>query len=529
MSNKKHLDRLFQERFKDFEGTPDDAVWDAIHETLHGKNKKRRIIPLWWRIGGIAAGLVLLFTIGNVLLNTNSTATPDVNSIVDIKDAIKTENGTSPEAINPSSTNESSNSQVATSKGETLENNSKEEHELIDATRSENKLIKNTSSSQQVVNSNNRNNATSNNSSNTSYIKNKTSKVAANTSDKLNGSKIIKKERVIGTESLANNKEASQVDKNASENQSKPNTIDKSKADKLIKNNQKNPSEAVVKIDATQTKVDSIATQVDKAIEDKPSIFDELNKEDDKVADEDSNIDRWNVMPNIAPVYFNSLGKGSSIHSQFRNNDKSGQVNMSYGIAASYAITNKLSVRSGVNKVNVGYNTNDVIIYQGLEASLGGAGRSIETINYTDDAQAITVVTAANLEFSQVPDVVNNAIDASLDQNLGFVEVPLELAYKISDKKLGISVIGGMSALFLSNNEISSTLNGNRTLLGEANNIRTTSFSANFGLGMDYKLSEKFNINLEPVFKYQMNTFESKSGNFNPFIIGIYTGVSFKF
>ena len=66
-------------------------------------------------------------------------------------------------------------------------------------------------------------------------------------------------------------------------------------------------------------------------------------------------------------------------------------------------------------------------------------------------------------------------------------------------------------------------------LIGEANNINSTSYSANFGLGLDYSLSKQWNINLEPQFKYQLNTFNNTSGNFRPFFIGVYTGLSFKF
>ena len=71
MSDKKHIDRLFQERFKDFEATPSDAVWENIEAELNKKKKKRRIIPLWWRYAGIAALLVLLLTIGGLFLNSS--------------------------------------------------------------------------------------------------------------------------------------------------------------------------------------------------------------------------------------------------------------------------------------------------------------------------------------------------------------------------------------------------------------------------------------------------------------------------
>jgi len=44
MSDKKHIDRLFQEGFKDFEATPDDAVWKNIESKLTENKKKPRVI-----------------------------------------------------------------------------------------------------------------------------------------------------------------------------------------------------------------------------------------------------------------------------------------------------------------------------------------------------------------------------------------------------------------------------------------------------------------------------------------------------
>ena len=94
---------------------------------------------------------------------------------------------------------------------------------------------------------------------------------------------------------------------------------------------------------------------------------------------------------------------------------------------------------------------------------------------------------------------------------------------------MGFSIIGGFSALFLSNNEIYSVNKGQGSLLGKATNVNNTSYSANLGLGLDYKISKKVKLNLEPVFKYQLNTFNNTSGDFKPYFIGVYTGFSFKF
>ena len=71
MSDKKNIDRLFQEKLKDFEATPNDSVWDNISAELHSAKKRRKVIPIWWRAAGIAAALLLLFTISQLMLNNN--------------------------------------------------------------------------------------------------------------------------------------------------------------------------------------------------------------------------------------------------------------------------------------------------------------------------------------------------------------------------------------------------------------------------------------------------------------------------
>ena len=47
MNDKKNIDRLFQERFKDFEAVPDEQIWSNILDALHEK-KRKKVIPLWW-------------------------------------------------------------------------------------------------------------------------------------------------------------------------------------------------------------------------------------------------------------------------------------------------------------------------------------------------------------------------------------------------------------------------------------------------------------------------------------------------
>jgi hypothetical protein len=114
-------------------------------------------------------------------------------------------------------------------------------------------------------------------------------------------------------------------------------------------------------------------------------------------------------------------------------------------------------------------------------------------------------------------------------QQLGYLEVPVEVSYALVNNKFGVHVIGGVSSLFLVDNDVDLTSGNLTTQIGEANNVNDLNFSANFGIGLGYQFSQRLKLNVEPVFKYQLNTFSNVDGTFNPYTIGVYSGISFKF
>jgi hypothetical protein len=86
-----------------------------------------------------------------------------------------------------------------------------------------------------------------------------------------------------------------------------------------------------------------------------------------------------------------------------------------------------------------------------------------------------------------------------------------------------------MSTLVLNRNEIylqSSELN---LKIGEANNLNNVHFSGNLGLGLKYGFFKRLEARIEPVFKYQINTFNNDAGNFKPFVFGVYSGINYTF
>jgi hypothetical protein len=49
-------------------------------------------------------------------------------------------------------------------------------------------------------------------------------------------------------------------------------------------------------------------------------------------------------------------------------------------------------------------------------------------------------------------------------------------------------------------------------------------------MGMEYNLSDKLSLNLEPTFRYYLNPFSVTTGSFiHPYSFGIFSGVSYKF
>ena len=264
----------------------------------------------------------------------------------------------------------------------------------------------------------------------------------------------------------------------------------------------------------------------------KKSIYDEIAEQEEEIEVAETSESKWSAGPSIAPVYFDAIGEGSPVHSIFVPNSKSGDVNLSYGLAVSYEINKKLSIKTGVHKVDYGYNTNDVEFSASLE---GFGGGQIENIDYSLASRNIVVESQASNKnsFSEDKALDAAAQDPSLigvmAQQFGYLEIPLELNYTLVDSKFGVNLIGGLSSLFLVDNMVTLTSGELITEMGEANNLNNVNFSTNIGFGVNYKFSPKVQLNIEPVFKYQLNTFSDTAGDFQPFTIGVYSGLNFKF
>ncbi|PKA98354.1 outer membrane protein with beta-barrel domain [Flavobacteriaceae bacterium MAR_2009_75] len=521
--SKKNLDNLFQERFKDFGEAPDEKVWHAI-ETSLDKRKKKRVVPLWWTLGGVAALLAIALMVFNPL-NHN---TENIPNITNVESNQKDKNNN---ALTPSDKKESNT--VVKSNGPLEDSNSTSQSK-----KGANSLV------EQNVDQLNSKQSTSNSEQSLSSSATKSQLAQSNSSNP----KREKGEKLAS--SIEEQNSLSQTDSDIINS-----NLTKSDEDSFNKNTDrkevafstpKTEDDNVEDLESRQKSLDSEEQVVVKNEEaevlleeanQKKSILDAIEEQnEEKEALAEVAHSKWSAGPSVAPVYFNGAGNGSPIHSAFNQNSKSGNTNLSYGLGVAYQINEKLKVRSGIHKVNYGYDTDNVAFTSTLEAS---STEQIKNINYTPTAKNI-VVDSEIATFSSLSRPLNDlALDVSnasapsrtgsMAQQLGYLEVPLELDYALLDRKFGVNIVGGISSLFLLDNSVTLTSGDLTTEVGEANNVNDINFSTNIGFGVNYKFTPAIQFNVEPVFKYQLNTFSEVSGDFRPFTVGVYSGLNFRF
>ena len=71
MKQKKNIDQLFNERFANHQADPPSHVWDKVQARLE-KDKKDRVIAIWWKAAGVAASLALILSLAGLLDTSQS-------------------------------------------------------------------------------------------------------------------------------------------------------------------------------------------------------------------------------------------------------------------------------------------------------------------------------------------------------------------------------------------------------------------------------------------------------------------------
>jgi opacity protein-like surface antigen len=512
---KNSLDELFQKAFKNFEVTPDDSNWDAIKSNLEERQKKN-VLAFWYKVSGFAALLAIIISSGYFLGDKSPALEPGVS------------NSEPEEKINTD---------------QKPEKDFKNLNKNVFPVQSTDSALVGTSSKGKVE------------------INNSAVPKSNNSTEKTRGGNAVKfknkpTREASATVAMAKSKTAVQA-----ENSFQSKSITENSNNKVEAKPQAwNKAQSIAEASQTSEQIDvkspgSFSKSENEALEQKTKFnlgsIDSLNanssnpkksllaiaeekEENEKALKEKSDTTAqslaWSLRPTVSPILYNGLSGGNSIDARFQRNKSKGDFSFSYGINVAYAVSDRIKIRSGLNKVNMSYNTENIKFSSAVNAmelsgiEINSKNKNIEVLSGEKDL-------IQNSESSRIAqgDMSSSGFkDGNINQQMGFIEVPLEIEYALIDKRFNLNIIGGASTFFLNENRVQIESDFGRTQLGKSSKLNNTSFSANFGLGLNYAITEQFDLNLEPTFKYQMNTFNG-ADNFKPYFLGVYTGISFNF
>lgn len=212
------------------------------------------------------------------------------------------------------------------------------------------------------------------------------------------------------------------------------------------------------------------------------------------------------------------------------NTNDSKQSN-SYGVKTKYKINKKWAVASGLKVNELGQSVANVSY---ISANNNAFFSSNDYFNQTASA-ALSAPLTANNDYLFVPNstsdafkqnnIENNSLkNGNLDQNLRYLEMPLEVSYVVfSMNRASVNLnTGGFVGKLISNNV---ALDGNS--IGQNVNANDFVYGSTLSSTLQYRVYKKTNVFVEPAMNYYINPLSNQS--FNQFQWGLNFGLNVSF
>lgn len=247
--------------------------------------------------------------------------------------------------------------------------------------------------------------------------------------------------------------------------------------------------------------------------------FEKKTNKKNKKNQKNMDFDRFHVAGFMSPMSLNSFVGSSMLSDEMSSFKTENSIILAYGLKGGYSLSPTVKLRTGLSVVGFEQITKNVPIASSAK-NMSAHLNSVENVHYKGPLRIGDSAKdpAAGME--------GNTSTGDIRQQSQYYEIPLEAEVRLVETgSIGISATGGASTWLLSKNKIYVHTDGFTEELGRANNLNTTSFSANLGLKFDMKLTEDVQLNLEPGFKYLINPVNNIE-KFNPYTIGVNAGVS---
>ena len=262
---------------------------------------------------------------------------------------------------------------------------------------------------------------------------------------------------------------------------------------------------------------------------------------DNTIADQSG---RWSIAALATPTYYGKINSGSDELSKQIMASEQSVISYTGGVALSYNVNKRFSVQSGLFYSSVGQEIDGINSFAGFQKydnTKGDHNFEVLTTNgtvYTNNADVFLfadgnsdrIITNYNNDVFDPQKASLDYINNTMRQDFSYLELPVFLRYKLIDRIVDFNLIGGVSYNLLLDNSVYTVIDGSKYMIGSTEDLNMFSISSSLGMGMEYKFSEKLSLNLEPTFRYYLNTFNNVGGsNFHPYSFGIFSGISYKF
>lgn len=255
-----------------------------------------------------------------------------------------------------------------------------------------------------------------------------------------------------------------------------------------------------------------IETKIDTVLKtDTLNLKKKTNKRDYKKTEykntkEDLNPD-FTLSVLYGPALFGSLNAKSLISPTMDNLDKTHPITAHYGIYLK-TMFNRIGFRTGFSKINLKITTR--------------LDQKVLISNYDNIALKNQINTK---------ELFNGSENVDLLQKLSYYEFPMEFYYAVKkdDSKIAIDAFTGFSFLFLDKNQLyMKSEKVSKQVIGEVKNISGVNISYDLGLELNYKLTDRFTLGINPIFKYYLSTFK-ENAEAKPYSFSLQSGIGYKF
>jgi len=292
-----------------------------------------------------------------------------------------------------------------------------------------------------------------------------------------------------------------------------------------------------------------IVPPLQETVQDEDSLLRIIQHTPEMAEDEENQKERgkWQVGASLSPLLsYRDVASPDVTQNMIVNNSESPRITYAGGIQVSYLQSSRLTIESGISYNRMGVNIGDYSSFSGgwfsrdmlysehsskvvsISNSMGTVvGNTEET--YLNNYQSDGAIADYHM-LEPVAMAVGDATVQGFSQSFDYLEIPLNVKFKVIDRTVDVQLVGGISTNLLVNNSISAVTEAGRVKIGEVTEVKKMNYVGNAGIGLIYDLFERFSLTVEPRFRYYLNSVNSSYLPVTrPYSFGVYTGLQYLF